>query len=418
MKSSENKGYQDFFEKIKKFKEEQNQQKQRGLNNYNILTSVLNKSDEVRLHTRMIYSFLNPHGTHYQSTLFLDKFLEILDIDDFTINAVDCRVYKEYQNIDLYITDGTKHIILENKVYASDQKNQIKRYIEIIQDENEDLDVSDILVVYLSLNRLEPSSYSLGNLEVKGDFIQKKFEKITQFKSIHYKNEILKWLNKCRYEVQNITNLNEVFKQYIDVVKMINNQYRDSVMNLSDYIKDDIEVYKIAHEIQKALPDTRKSIVDEFFNKVTLLLKEELGSDWTVKVDGTLSKRHSFPFKIYKNNWDIGNKLLFGFEFHKNDYYNGCFGIVRQNNRIMIKNQITSKYKVELDNLDLKLRTTQWWLHWEKLPSKINDFTEYVLFTDNVEEEFVNKIIALVKIFEIDSNLMTDINDYLKLEMK
>jgi len=62
--------YKDFFEKIKIFKNEQNKQKQRGLNNYNILTSVLNKSDEVRLHSRMIFSLLNPNGTHYQSSYF------------------------------------------------------------------------------------------------------------------------------------------------------------------------------------------------------------------------------------------------------------------------------------------------------------------------------------------------------------
>ena len=143
------KKYKEYFDKINQFRIEQNKQKQRGLNNYNILTSVLNKSDEVRLHSRMIFSFLNVNGTHYQSELFLDKFLKVLNIDDFKINSKNCLVYKEYQNIDLYITDGSKHIIIENKIYAKDQKKQIERYIKIIEKENYNLNANDILVIYL-----------------------------------------------------------------------------------------------------------------------------------------------------------------------------------------------------------------------------------------------------------------------------
>ena len=106
--------YKDYFEKIKLFKMEQDKQKQRGLNNYNILTSVLNKSDEVRLHSRMIFSFLNPNGTHYQGTLFLEKFLDIINVDGFNINTRNCSVYKEYQNIDLYITDMSTLFHIKN----------------------------------------------------------------------------------------------------------------------------------------------------------------------------------------------------------------------------------------------------------------------------------------------------------------
>ncbi len=86
------------------------------------------------------------------------------------------------------------------------------------------LNTNDILVIYLSIDKLEPSQYSLGDLEIDNSFIRRGANEITLFKSIHYKNEILKWLKACQYEIQNITNLNEVFKQYIDVVKMINNQ--------------------------------------------------------------------------------------------------------------------------------------------------------------------------------------------------
>ena len=412
--------YKDYFEQIRKFQNEQDKQKQRGLNNYNILTSVLSKSDEVRLHSRMIFSLLDTNGKHYQSNLFLDKFLNVLNIDNFKFNTQNCSIYKEYQNIDLYLTDGDKHIIIENKVYAKDQKDQIKRYIEIIQEENESLSTEDIIVIYLSIDKKEPTTYSLGDLKIEDNFIKRKSEKITLFKSIHYKYEILQWLKSSQYEVQNITNLNEVFNQYIDVVKMLNNQYKDKIMNLSDYIKENESIYKIAVEIQAALPKARKNIINNFFKNVISSLQLTLGDDWRVELVGDLSKRYSFPLRIYKEQWigKKGNNLIFGFEFNKNNYYDGYFGIVRKNDKVDIKKDIAVKFESQLDKLNLNLKTSAWWLHWEWLPNfdGIEDFSEYAMFDENSEQEFLDGILKLVKLFEIENNLMTEINSYLNEE--
>jgi hypothetical protein len=411
------KDFKKFFKKINDFKSEQNKQKQRGLNNYNILTSVLSQSDEVKLHSRMIFSFLNINGTHYQSELFLSIFIKILDIESyFNINSKNCSVYKEYNNIDLYITDGNKHIIIENKIYAGDQKEQIKRYIEIIKKENKNLDANDILVVYLSIDKLQPSTYSLGDLKIENNFITKNSKQIALYKTMHYKNEILKWLKLCQYEVQNITNLNEVFNQYMDVVKMINNQYKDKIMNLSDYIIEDISTYEMAIEVQQALPKAREDVINIFFTKIINSLKNTLGSEWTVELIGDLSKRYNFPIRIYKNKWieSSTNNIIFGFEFAQHNYYNGYFGIVRKNNKVDIKNDITNKFKVKLDKLNCELKTTTWWLHWEWLTKNAyDDFAKYVLFNENAEEEFLQNILNLINKFELETALMTDINEYL-----
>ena len=407
--------YKDFFEKIEIFKNEQNKQKQRGFNNYNILTSVLNKSDEVRLHSRMIFSLLNPNGTHYQSSLFLEKFLNAINMNNFKLNLQNCSIYKEYNNIDLYITDGDKHIIIENKIYAKDQKNQIQRYIEMIEAENQKLSEEDILVIYLSLDREKPSSYGLGDLKIENNFIERKSEKIALFKSIHYNKEILNWLKSSQYEVQNITNLNEVFNQYIDVVKMLNNQYKDKVMSLSDYIKENKSFYKIAVEIQSEFPEIRRNIVESFFEKIKFYLQSELGKDWTIELIGDLSKRYKVPFRIYKKKWvsKKENNLIFGFEFDKNDYYVGYFGIVRMSNKVDIKKDIVVKFKNRLEELNFNLKTVPWWVHLESLPERIEDFAEYVMFDKYAEKKFIERVIELIKLFEIDSNLMTDMNSYL-----
>ena len=414
-----NSNYKELFEQVKKFKEEQEKQKQRGLNNYNILTTVLKEHDEVRLHSRMIASLLDPSGEHYQSTLFLDKFLEVLDITDFNINSKNCSVYREYKNIDLYITDGNKHIILENKVYAKDQPKQIKRYIdEITKKENKNLKLNDVLVIYLSLDRIEPSRNSLDDLSINNGIVKEGTEDIALFKSIHYKNEILEWLQKCQYEVQNITNLNEVFRQYIDVVKMINNQYKDKIMSLSDYIQENKEVYKLAMALEKELPIVRKSIVDDFFNNMISLLETKLGNDWKIELLGNLSTRYNFPFRIYKKSWINSNKnnLIFGFEFNENNYNNAYWGIVRTNENINIEDDINTVFKTNIKALNYTINTTQWWLHFEWLPdiTGIDDFVEYIQFNKNAEKDFFDGIMNLINIFELNNNLMTDINNSLK----
>nr|NJM04810.1 PD-(D/E)XK nuclease family protein [Desulfobacula sp.] len=100
--------YVKFFENINEFKERQKRQMNDGLNDYNLLTSVLAPHDEVRLHSRMIYSLLNPEGKHYQDTFFLEKFIEAVGLQKFSLNISNAKVHKEYKNIDLYISDGEK----------------------------------------------------------------------------------------------------------------------------------------------------------------------------------------------------------------------------------------------------------------------------------------------------------------------
>lgn len=265
------KEYSSFFKEIKKFKAKQKKQKQRGLNDYNLLTTVLSVDDEVRLHTKMIYSLLYPDGLHYQGSLFLESFLKVIDCSDKSFEIEKAIVEREYMGvIDLYITDEKKHIIIENKIHASDQKSQIKRYIELIIDNNENENnkvlPEDITVIYLSIARDKPSKESLGEMDEgsKEYFTLSKDKKkldytgchkdlkgcAIDFKSIHYKTDILEWLKVCKYEVQNITNLNEAIRQYIEVVHEISGITVQKTTQLKDFLGKK-DVYPIASGIYR-----------------------------------------------------------------------------------------------------------------------------------------------------------------------
>ncbi|WP_085616123.1 PD-(D/E)XK nuclease family protein [Thalassospira alkalitolerans] len=137
------------------FKEQREKDKSMGINDYSLLNSVLRLNDEVRLHSRFIYSMINPLGDHYQNETFLREFLNLiqhLNIKN-NIDISNANVLCEWQNIDLLIHDNSYFLIIENKLRAKDQKNQISRYIEIVmQHFNIKIDeVSNrIAVIYLS----------------------------------------------------------------------------------------------------------------------------------------------------------------------------------------------------------------------------------------------------------------------------
>ena len=181
-------------------KAEADRQRAMGKHDYNIFTLFHGFSDEVNLHSNFIASLLDPNGDHYKNDLFLKLFLETCGIDDFSIDTSTATVFKEFKHIDIYISDGKKHIILENKVYAKDQPTQIARYIKAIKKEG--AEDEDIYVLYLHPDRELPKENSLGGYKLNQD--NTKLEKdgsSINFKVISYGKEILEWIDRCKNEV-------------------------------------------------------------------------------------------------------------------------------------------------------------------------------------------------------------------------
>jgi len=213
---------QDMLDRIKDLSNKIEVKKLRGNNDYNVFASLLSIYDEVRLHSRFIYSLLDPNSLHYQKELFLELFIKACGLESFGLDPQIAKVYKEYENIDIYITDGMKHIILENKIKASDQNAQIRRYIETIKDKNI-INESEIYVLFLSWeDKRVPSDYSLRGFKIDGDKILDESNKeISKFKAVSYKREIISWLDLCLEEVGNFTNLAIIILQYKSVIKKI-----------------------------------------------------------------------------------------------------------------------------------------------------------------------------------------------------
>lgn len=161
--------YNFLVNKFLDLKESRKQSKNKGVHDYSLMASLLRINDEVRLHSRFIFSMINPKSLHYRNDMFLKTFLNQLkgSIPDNFIDTTQAEVYLEKDNIDLLIHDGTNYLIIENKLDAVDQANQITRYISYVQtnffEEGDDIN-GNVAIVYLSKSKEEPSKLA-GNKE-------------------------------------------------------------------------------------------------------------------------------------------------------------------------------------------------------------------------------------------------------------
>ena len=275
--------------KYKNFLQQREEEIRQGKNNYSLLGSVLGIHDEVRLHSRFIYSMINPNGSHFQNDLFLKLFIEsinpkILD----TFNLGNAQVFKERDNIDLLIEDGNTFIIIENKLLAGEQKNQISRYIETIKIQNNDEFEPKIIVVYLSITGKNPSKYSLNEYNInqsnKQIYLQ---DQSYDYYPISYKKSISQWVHKCLDITKEIHNLHNAFYAYQDILNRVNKTMNsNNVTTFTEYVlsqsQDDLTAYlqlsaEITHNIHRiwaehimnsimAVDKFKELIIDDYEN--------------------------------------------------------------------------------------------------------------------------------------------------------
>ena len=181
----------------------------------NIFNTIGLWSEEVRLHSAFIGELLNPNGSHGASSLFLKAFLEVMGIEEGYLDYESCspnileRVIgtvteTDGGRIDIIIEDGKHAVIIENKIYASDQRNQLLRY----HNYGEKSFPKGYELLYLTLDGHDPSDDSLGG---------KEFE----YKSISYEAEIVEWLGKCLELAPDGLPVISVIRQYIDLIKQL-----------------------------------------------------------------------------------------------------------------------------------------------------------------------------------------------------
>lgn len=225
--------------------------------NFNIFSILDMETNEVKAHSSFLAELLNPKGTHGQGSVFLEIFKDVF-CKDFTFNTSSAKVYTEFYigvttettggRLDIYLHDNQgNEIMIENKIYAEEQKNQLLRYHNFAPNGK---------LFYLTIDGKD-SNQSLSK------------EKYT---SISYKVDIVNWLEECRDKVENVELLRESINIYINLIKKITNQNLNVKMDkeIKDIIMSNEESQKTAIRIVQATNSLHK----EFLNKMDKIIQE------------------------------------------------------------------------------------------------------------------------------------------------
>jgi len=289
-----------FSKKVEKFKIEQEKQKQRGLNDYNIMTAIRKPHAEVGMHSNFIFSLLNKDGKHYQDDLFVNLFVKyVLKIDDFgkVLKVKMEDVTDKNRRIDFTIESENYMIGIEMKIYASDQDKQIYDYFNFLKEKVN----KKVKIYYLTLNGKEASENSLNNLEKES------------YQNISFKKDILNWLEASKKEVRNITNLNNAIEYYTDIVKQLTNKYESPINKYKDFFlnqkhyesyeefEDEIsKQFDYADEIKKGYVEAKQELYDNFYKQIfSLLLKQNSSLSYFRYIQDSSTQQIQLTFKRY-----------------------------------------------------------------------------------------------------------------------
>ncbi|WP_311480950.1 PD-(D/E)XK nuclease family protein [uncultured Anaerococcus sp.] len=389
---------------------------------FNIFYQLLNPYDEVNLHSKLIYSILNDCKFKKEFMLSFLNTTGIISSDNVSpsdLKIIDVEREKYFPNgrMDLFfscwVRDKKYVIIIENKIFASDQYEQIDRYIEFANQCSADIRK----VFYLTLLGNAPSEDSASNLD--------------QVNLISYKNEILTWIENCIKISTRDPALREVLIQYSDLLEKITGKDVDYTMDVMNFLLESPENFNMANSIQPAIIDAKTNLQMRFWTKLEESLDkmfknfpglnyrktdrdENLGSvnPWYSKTIiknyyNNMKNSSCYGVMYYLYNRDDLGDLCFKIEYNKSDSL--FYGLTFQAPGVNIdKLKSASELKNKLASCDYKF--SNWWFGWKYL--KVNE--KYFDFI-NMDPDLVNILMDEDKLNDLIKKITTEVETFIHI---
>lgn len=339
--------------------------------NFNLFKVINLTTDEVRIHSTFLAELLNPNGSHGQKEKFLEIFVKKLNIENFNFKKAKVFVEKyigvktidKGGRIDILIIDNNKKtIIIENKIYAKDQENQLVRYFNYSKDN----------LLYLTLFGEDPSKESCNKL-IKGK----------DFQTVSYSNDIINWLEECKKETVNLPLLREGVTHYINLIKHLTGRSNslDMENKIATLIGKSSKNIKSAIAIKNSLEQAKINIQFNFwenlqlkFEQVGLKLNESKVSLQNVRNFYTKSKNNKYFglwSKIYSNE---NITIHFGIEIDHNIYFG--FTIEKDEKGGISELEEFNEIRRFISDMDTNYTYSKYWLGWKHTKPKLN-FREF-----------------------------------------
>lgn len=315
--------------------------------NFNIFNVLGLSTREVRTHSAFIAELLNPNGSHEQGDEFLKLFIKILGskFNSFELDSAKALVdvekgtglinkdKTEGGNLDIIVSDNNKAIIVENKIYAIDQKSQLIRYYNYgIKNYKDSGCEPRFVLLYLTLYGKNASELSikLDTTPMKMDECFKKElvhnDKNKDYYILSYEEDIIEWLKSCKEKAVNHPILRETMTQYINLIKQLTGQtMNDDMKNeIVDEVIKDNDSLNAFFEIKNNINEVKYAI---FKNIILGVLKS---SNFTNATESINNDNEKATINL-KNDYQLG-------VWFAGDLDNLIIGIIHPTNKIVNDN--------------------------------------------------------------------------------
>lgn len=316
---------------------------------YNVFDILGVRSNELS-HSLILTNLLDAKGKHGQKDVFLKLFLEQINnrfkeethsYYDYlkNFNTSNSTTNKEIHlggvnfetaeggRVDIVITSEQENIIIENKIYAGDQNQQLLRYNNHYKNQP---------IVYLTLDGKEPSNGSKGDLILNQDFI-----------CCSYQTDIKEWLEKCIKEMTNKPFIRETLNQYLILIQQLTNQSNNNKMSeeISTVLINDFNSFMTILETESSV---KKEIIQILKKQ---LLEFNMGLE-LVYENFTLSNKQYSGFELTNEKLKSKN-LKIRFEFMSKNYGQLDYGFqIINKNEVNNFDELKKNYKAILGEVD------------------------------------------------------------------
>lgn len=349
---------------------------------------------------RVIKELLDPKGSHYQGTAYLELFVDFVLRMKGSFSNKDLsktEIHYEYhiennRRVDLMIIAPEIKIPIEVKIYARDQKAQCYDYHQFAKRSQ---------IYYLTLDGGSPSENS-----TKKDKISMKPDDI---RCISFRDEIITWLEEC-LKLPNtirISPIREIIIQLINTFKLLTNQLEENVeMEIKELILKSSDNFKSAVMLSEALAAANDALLCKLFDRLDCEIKKIFAADRLLNQYDISKRTEKKPGIIYGISYMIKHLVV-----QENidlwlriEIYNGMLTIgycVPVNDEW--KDDAGINQTDPSDYLDGELIKDGWWAHWENFENSPNFKTKDDAFYELVDEkpfdEFIKSAIAKIESF-------------------
>lgn len=245
---------------------------------FNLISILGMENLETRTHSKIIAELLDSKGSHNFGNKFLELFLKHVGINDFDksnynvvreeyfsdVNCSGGETMRTFLDIVIKEVSTGRVILIENKIWADDQFEQLERYYECYQDK---------IIKLLYLNVFE-YDYTFNLESLERNLTEQEENKLSKIKnvyqSISYETIIKNWLVDCIKQSSKKPYVNQQIEAYLQTVLKISNQsiYNKMATTIFDKIMESSENFETAEKISQQYNEANNYLKNEFFKRL------------------------------------------------------------------------------------------------------------------------------------------------------